>query len=76
MKLTAVQQKILDLMDDGWELGESMGLNPNAWIQQGGLGRGGKAQEVRLSTLFGLEQKGLIKVVEEIFPLRRFRRLK
>jgi len=45
MKLSPKLLEILELMNDGWELGFSIGVSKALWwIQKGGLGRGGEAK--------------------------------
>ena len=62
MKVNKAQQHILDLMGDGWELGESFGCDYYGRIQRDGLGRGGEVITVSISTIRALEKRGLIKV--------------
>ena len=53
--------EILERMRNGWELGlSSCGMHSRAWIQKGGLGRGGESATVSRYALRRLRQKGLI----------------
>jgi len=66
-KLNDKQQKVIDLLKDGWELGVSSGWGPNASpsirLQKGGLGKGGETYYFKSQTLYALERMGLIKKV-------------
>ncbi len=61
MKTSTTQQRVLDLMGDGWELGKYYGVNTSYWIQRGGLERGGRAENLRGGTVRSLLKAGLIK---------------
>ena len=61
MKLSKVQQNVLDKMRDGWELGMSHSFGVNCWLQKDGIGKGGESEDIRYSTLSVLFQKKLIK---------------
>lgn len=63
MKLSKAQQEILDLMNNGWELGKYGGLEPKYSIQKGGLGRGGESKIINYRTILALYKKGLIKSI-------------
>ncbi len=71
-ELSEHQLDVLRKMQDGWELGLNTGFTPQAWLQQKGLGRGGETQKVKLNTLHGLEHRGLIQRVANIFPTQPF----
>lgn len=45
-KLTKIQLKIILKMQQDWELGLSFGKHRSHWIQQGGVGTGGKIQRI------------------------------
>lgn len=68
-KLSEKQQKVIDLLRAGWELGLSPAFKPNhpshVWLQKGGLGNGGEAYEIDERTLSSLIKRGLIKDVEQ-----------
>jgi len=61
MKLTEKQQQVIDLMQDGWQLGRDNHNNGRSWLQKGGIGHGGESVSVSRSTVDSLEKKGLIK---------------
>jgi len=61
MALSKNQQRVVDLMGDGWALGLSCGRETCAWLQQDGLGRGGATEKVTLATFNGLWKEGAIK---------------
>lgn len=71
-KPTKKQQEILDLMANGWELGKDMGLNSFAWIQEGGLGKGGKSLSVSIATVHSLWKKDLIRIKSRQFPTTHY----
>jgi len=73
MKLTPKQQRVVDLMKQGYELGFSQGLWPRAWLQFGGVGRGGKAEDVHLSTFFALLKHKLIAIRKESYPTSTYK---
>lgn len=65
MKLSKAQQELLNLMNSGWELGRYGGAEPRYSIQEGGLGRGGKAKTVNIKTVWALLDRRLIKQVND-----------
>ena len=60
-KLTKLQQHVVGRMNEGWALGLSTGIAPNAWLQQNGLGRGGATEKVNIATFSGLHRRGVIR---------------
>lgn len=69
MKLSRVQQDVIDKMRNGWELGcYSMS---GCRLQKGGLGKGGETQIVSHSTVHSLYKKGLIQQIYG-FPATRY----
>ena len=74
MNLSPAQQKVIDLMKDGWELGmsQTIGTIGVCKLQQGGIGRGGKTQRVRRDIVYHLERRRLIKRTGEFFPTQVF----
>lgn len=61
MKLPERQREVLALLLTGdWEIGINRGLHVRAWIQKGGLGKGGESQDVNFNTFHSLYIKGLI----------------
>lgn len=72
MKLSKAQQRIVDLMNDGWELGYYDGLGGGYRIQKGGLGSGGDSERVRCDTAYSLIKKAVIVPNgERSFPITR-----
>jgi hypothetical protein len=67
MKLSKTQSMVIDHMKNGWELGISHGMDSRAWLQEGGIGRGGKAITVSMATVWALRKLGLIDW-EYVFP--------
>lgn len=71
MKLTKKQKEIISLMREGWELGFRRGMvrpsypSRRYWIQQGGIGSGGKSIRLKEKTVDAIAQKGLIKITTE-----------
>ncbi len=72
MKLTASQQRVVDLMGEGWALGISAGIGSRAWLQWGGLGRGGTTENVRITTFHALYSKGVIKGLGRKWPISEY----
>lgn len=73
MKLSESQQHVVDLMKSGWQLGTSTDFRGYSWIQKGGCGKGGEAEDVHGNTLYALRDKGIIVVDVEAFPLRTYK---
>jgi len=72
--LTTAQQRVVDLMRAGWELGASMsGIGGGPWLQKDGLGCGGECERVNGNTYSALLSKGVIKTQEARFPTRVLR---
>jgi len=72
MKLSPAQQTVIDLMSDGWQLGRDMGFQGTCWLQQGGVGRGGKTKPVSSATLMALYREGIIVPVDYHWPMEKF----
>lgn len=73
MKLSPRQQEVIDLMNDGWEMGVSVTMDSRCWLQKNGVGRGGKTLRVHGGTFNSLWDKGLIEPCEYSFPTRKYR---
>lgn len=71
MKLSKVQQHVIGCMKDGWELGVMTDANGGCWLQQGGLGHGGKSETVSSATLYALLRMELVAFDEYHFPTRK-----
>ena len=70
LKVTKIQQDVLDKMNDGWELGRDNFLYGRSRVQQGGLGRGGRTQTVSWNTIRGLLKRGLIREIHGFPDIR------
>ena len=68
MKLTRLQANVIDALKNGWELGRSATSEGRWWLQQGGLGRGGKTIDVHTNTALALMKRGLIENKRWGFP--------
>lgn len=72
-KLTPIQQEVIDLIKQGWELGTSTDLSGFSRLQKGGLGKGGETKHVKSSTVHTLEYLGYIERGESKFPTLHWR---
>lgn len=61
--------EVLRLMMDGWELGHYSGMDGHWVIQEGGIGKSGKAKYPHSSTGFGLLKRNLITSGVDRFPV-------
>jgi hypothetical protein len=55
------QNRVLDLMAQGWALGHSTDNTSYTWLQRGDVGRGGESLTVHGNTFYALRSKGLIR---------------
>jgi len=62
-KLSIVQQHMVDLMKQGWELRRTEGIAPQAFLTLGAISR-----TIRITTFFALVDKGLLERKRESFP--------
>jgi hypothetical protein len=68
LKLTKKQKEIISLMQNGWELGVQTGrmvrtslpLSDKYYLQQGGLGKGGKTKRIAYVSFLKLLNSGFI----------------
>ena len=60
MKLSPSQQKVIDLLKEGWELGIDSGWFPDARLQKNGLGKGGEVYRPTFGTINALRKRNLI----------------
>lgn len=72
-KLTPAQQRVLDLMTEGYELAQSMAFDGRTWLQEGGAGKGGHVESANANTAQALRLRGLIEINKQAFPLRTYR---
>jgi hypothetical protein len=73
MTLSKAQQRVIDLMQQGWELGTSQALDSRSWLQKDGIGRGGDTEDVHGSTFHALYVRKLIELNGSDFPSQRWR---
>ncbi len=67
-ELTPRQKEIVGLMRNGWELGTEIALSGRAWIQKGGLGKGGEYKNINGNTIYALQMKGVVIPIKREFP--------
>lgn len=73
MRLGEKQKEILNLMNNGWELGRNLTMQGNYWLQKGGCGRGGETKhDISPDSVHGIYKKGLIRVNKKSFPLETY----
>jgi len=64
IRLGKNQRHLIQRMKSGWELGVSTTMmGGGCWLQEGGIGKGGKAESVDSNVVWSLRQKGLIKQI-------------
>ena len=71
-RLSTAQQRVLDLMGSGWELGYGLTIRGGCWLQENGIGKGGRTEPVRVTTFVVLRRQGLIQSLGHDFPTERF----
>ncbi len=64
-------------MQSGWELGTTTRYanGTRAWLQKGGIGKGGESRNISSATVHALSKKGLIKS-EYSVPTKKWRLIK
>ena len=68
-KLTPLQQRVLDRLNEGWEYCHSTSAwQGGDWLQEKGCGKGGKTEHVRGGTLTKLRKLGLVRHLRGNFP--------
>lgn len=72
-KMTKVQQEVVAMMRDGWELGVLTVLDGRCWLQKGGCGKGGETKSVNNKTVAALRESGVIEIAERSFPTDKYR---
>lgn len=72
MKLTSNQQNIIDLMNNGYELGYDS-YRDAAWLQLGGCGFGGTSINVTKTVFKPLLKKGLVSPNKESYPTTTYK---
>ena len=73
VRLSKTQEEVVKLMRLGWELGVSSSFDHTAWLQKGGVGKGGPTKKVSGATVHALWKKKIIEVVKHEFPTTRYR---
>jgi len=71
-KINEKQLHILKLMNTGWELGLDINMVGTYWIQEGGLGRGGKTEYPHANTIYSLYKNGYVKSITRVFPVDHY----
>lgn len=68
------EKEIIALLKTGkWEMGRSSTFSDNqCWLQEGGIGKGGKVIEVHQNTFWAMFRKDLFKTISERFPVEKF----
>jgi hypothetical protein len=62
MKFSYTEKKVIQLLQTGkWELAISFAFKGGAYVQEGGIGRGGKIKTIFVKTIESLLKKGLIE---------------
>jgi hypothetical protein len=63
IKLSEHQEKVIRLMQKGWELGSCMlsSRRTYCFLQKRGLGKGGPAEDTEIQTVKALVKNGLIE---------------
>ena len=75
-KLSKTQRELLEKIASGeWELGTNtaMASRSSAWIQRGGIGRGGESVTVNQATVHALYRRGMITYGDKSFPTRTWK---
>lgn len=65
-KITPARLEILRLLANGWQIARSsryITFGEREWMQEGEIGRGGKAKDVRAGTVLALSDLGMIRRV-------------
>lgn len=71
-KLSKTQKEVVRLMREGWQVGKSVGIKPRAWMQNGGIGRGGESKTLNSNTFFALLDKKLIHETAEKYSIKKY----
>ena len=77
MSAYITKAEALTLLATGeWEYGVDTSFMGRAWIQKGGVGKGGETRDIRVSTHHALRRGGYIKPGPYHFPVMKFEILK
>lgn len=73
-KMTKVQQEVVAMMRDGWELGVYTSYDVRCcWLQKGGCGKGGETKSVNHRTVVALQESGVIELSGKSFSTEKYR---
>lgn len=72
-KLSKPQTDLFNLLRKGWSLGRSTSSISRSFVQEGKLGGGGTAKDVRAETIFAIEKAGLITPCNYGFPHQEYK---
>jgi hypothetical protein len=71
--LSKTQYKVLQLMNEGWQLGTDTFNKNRTWLQKNGIGYGGETFEVKQNTLNSLKRLNLIDFDKKQYPVNIFK---
>ena len=71
-KLSNSQREIIGLMRDGWTLAEDTDKRGKAYIQKGGIGKGGESLDVNSKTVNALYTQKIIRITKQSFPTNEY----
>ena len=73
--LSKPQAQVIEMMKQGWELGESLSISISSGprLQEGGIGSGGATCSVASSTVGALLARKLIRRNRDRFPMRTYK---
>ena len=72
MKISPLQQHIINRLEEGWSLGFGSGISPRVWLQRDGVGRGGPTEDVNKGSFFALLRRGVIHQTKDGFPTSEY----
>lgn len=72
-KISSTQAFVLNLLSNGWELGHSKGFKQNAWVQKGGVGRGGESRSISMATFNCLIEIKAIEITTSGYPTDKYK---
>lgn len=73
MKLSKLQQEVIDLMKNGWHYGHSVSIwDCSDWLQKGELGHGGETKRINKNTFRSLLSRKLIKSKGYGYPTQEY----
>ena len=76
MQLSHTQNKVVQLMNEGWDLSWYDGITVNCQLQKGGCGKGGEIKFISTGTVLALRTKQVIvelpREADQVHHLTRF----